>query len=573
VRLVLFKIIMNENKFIELRHYLKNITEGILRELIGQGICDAIIQYNLYINNLQVDYIDILENKFGNNILFEKTVFNKLIIFLEDKKIKSIAEENKINYVNIDDAREKILSRTFGYRNIDFSLSVINILELDKDKYFPDPVEIEDDFESKIKPNYHLHEYQKNLKDEVIRYLLNPQFTNRMLVHMPTGAGKTKTAMEIASDYLRCKSVLGGHEKSVFVVWLAHSKELCEQALETFQNTWRLRGDYEINTFKLFGDSEYTDEILSSERAFIFAGFQKFNSMLKSSNELQVKIKNKIFQNIKLVIVDEAHKSMASTYEKAINLLSRNSAGVQLIGLTATPGRSSEQENGENSFLAEFFNSTKIGMIDNLGVPISNPISYLQELEVLAQIDRIELMTDVDVTLSELQIRNLKLFGDEKLTEILNNLAGNPGRNKIIIDKVKELYQLNESILIFACNVEHCIILQALLKASGIDAGTILSSTTKFDREASISKFKSGELSVLINYGVLTTGFDAPKLNSLIIARPTSSIVLYSQMVGRALRGPKNGGNKINKLIDLRDNFNLGNESQMFNFYDEIWNN
>ncbi len=155
----------------------------------------------------------------------------------------------------------------------------------------------------------------------------------------------------------------------------------------------------------------------------------------------------------------------------------------------------------------------------------------------------------------------------------MSNLAGNPGRNRIIINKVRELFDKNESILIFACNVEHCIILQTLLKASGMDSGTILSSTSKFERETSIKKFKSDELKILINYGVLTTGFDAPNLNSLIIARPTSSIVLYSQMVGRALRGPKNGGNTVNKLIDLRDNFDLGNESQMFNFYDEIWIN
>ena len=566
-------MVSDNKQYKELKVYLENITEGTLRELIGQGICDAIVHYNLYINNLQVDYIEILENKFGKNILFEKNVFIKVIIFLNDKKVKEIADYNKIVYRDIDDAREKIINKSFGYRNFDFSMSVINILELDKNKYLPEQIEFEDTFESKIKPNYHLHEYQKNLKDAVIQNLLNTSFTNRMLVHMPTGAGKTKTAMEIASDYLRCKSVLGGHEKNVFVVWLAHSKELCEQALETFQNTWRIRGDYEIDTFKLFGDAEYSDEILKSERAFIFVGFQKFNAMLNSSNELQEKIKNKILQNTKLVIVDEAHKSLASTYEKAINLLSKSSAGVQLIGLTATPGRSSDQADGQNNFLAEFFNSTKIRMIDNFGVPIENPISYLQDLEVLAKIDRFELMTDVQIKLSEQQIKNLKLYGDERLGEILRNLAGNPARNKIIIDKVRELFDNNESILIFACNVEHCIILQTLLKASGIDSGTILSSTSKFERETSIYKFKSGELKVLINYGVLTTGFDAPKLNSLIIARPTSSIVLYSQMVGRALRGPKNGGNIINKLIDLRDNFDLGNESQMFNFYDEIWNN
>ena len=67
-------MVSDNKQYKELKVYLKNITEGTLRELIGQGICDAIVHYNLYINNLQVDYIEILENKFGKNILFEKNV-------------------------------------------------------------------------------------------------------------------------------------------------------------------------------------------------------------------------------------------------------------------------------------------------------------------------------------------------------------------------------------------------------------------------------------------------------------------------------------------------------------------
>lgn len=557
----------------ELSSYLNKITEGNLRELIGQEICDAIVQFNIYIHNLQVDYVEILENKYGKNILFNKGVFNKLIVFLDDKKVKQIADENGIAYSSFDDARIKISKKGFGYKNQDFSLSVIRILELDIKKYFPEQIELEVSYEQQVVPNYKLHGYQKNLKDLVIQKLLNPSYTDRMLVHMPTGAGKTKTAMEIASDYLRCKSVLGGFDKKVFIVWLAHSKELCEQALETFVKTWKLRGDYPIDIFKIFGDNEYSDDILKSEKAFLFVGFQKFNALISSRNPLQQKIKEKILALVKLVIVDEAHKSLASTYEKSIQLLSRGSAGIQLLGLTATPGRNTEQSHGENNFLAEFFNSTKIGMVDDYGIPIESPINYLQELGVLAKIDREVLMTDVQVKLTEKELKDLKMFGDDKLDKILNDLAGNPGRNKIIIDKVRELIDNNESTLIFACNVEHCIILQTLLFATGIESGTILSSTAQIDRESAIDKFKSGELKVLINYGVLTTGFDAPILNALIIARPTSSLVLYSQMVGRALRGKLNGGNERNKLIDLIDNFSIGNEAQMFNFYDEIWNN
>jgi DNA repair protein RadD len=557
---------------IELREYLRNIPHGRLRELIGQSICDAIVHYNIYNKNLTFDYVEIIQHKYGKNILFDSSVFRDLIVFLDDGNIKTIADANNIKFKESDEARELISEIPFSYKNTDFALSIINILKLDKEKYFPDPIEIVDDFEPLVEPDYNLHSYQKNLKDKVIQNLLNPSYTDKMLVHMPTGAGKTKTAMEIISDYLRCKPVLGGFDNSAFIVWLAHSKELCDQAIETFMRTWRLRGDYPMDIFKIYGDNEYREELLTSERAFLFVGFQKFNSLINSKGTLQKKIKQKILEKVKLVIVDEAHKSLADTYEKAISLLTENTAGVQLIGLTATPGRSSSTGESSNNHLAQFFNSTRIGLVDDLGVPIARPIEYLQELGVLAKIERQELITEVQVKLSVSEIKNLRIFGDEKLNQILNDLAINPARNKIIIDKIKVLIENSDSTLIFACNVEHCIILQTLLKSEGIDSATILSSTAKIDRENAIKSFKNGELKVLINYGVLTTGFDAPNLNALIIARPTTSLILYSQMVGRALRGKKNGGHEINKLIDLKDNFGLGNESQMFSFYDTIWN-
>jgi hypothetical protein len=254
----------------ELRSYIKNIPNGKLRMLIGYRICKAIEEYKIYLRDYIVDYIQILENKYGKNILFEKSVFEEVVLFLDDKRIKKIAEANRISYSSLDEAREKISNKKFGYGNLDFSNSIIDILELEKEVYLPNPIEIEDTFAPVLEPAYHLHKYQKNIKDKVIQTLLNPRYTDRMLIHMPTGAGKTKTAMEIVSDYLRCKSVLGGFDQSCFIVWLAHSKELCDQALETFSDTWRLRGDYQIDLFRIYGDNEYPEEILKSEKAFVF---------------------------------------------------------------------------------------------------------------------------------------------------------------------------------------------------------------------------------------------------------------------------------------------------------------
>jgi hypothetical protein len=69
-----------------------------------------------------------------------------------------------------------------------------------------------------------------------------------------------------------------------------------------------------------------------------------------------------------------------------------------------------------------------------------------------------------------------------------------------------------------------------------------------------IEEFRAGRLQFLCNYGVLTTGFDAPKIRAVIIARPTTSVVLYEQMIGRGMRGPLNGGTEECQVIDLQDN-------------------
>ena len=82
----------------------------------------------------------------------------------------------------------------------------------------------------------------------------------------------------------------------------------------------------------------------------------------------------------------------------------------------------------------------------------------------------------------------------------------------------------------------------------------------------------SDEIKILINYGVLTTGFDAPKTNIAMITRPTQSVVLYSQMVGRASRGPRAGGNKNCKIITIVDQIpGFRALSEAFAYWDDLW--
>ena len=77
---------------------------------------------------------------------------------------------------------------------------------------------------------------------------------------------------------------------------------------------------------------------------------------------------------------------------------------------------------------------------------------------------------------------------------------------------------------------------------------------------------------MLINYGVLTAGFDAPKTNVAIIARPTTSLVLYSQMVGRAIRGTRAGGNDKSTIFTVVDNLpGFRDVSQAFLNWEDVW--
>jgi superfamily II DNA or RNA helicase len=93
-----------------------------------------------------------------------------------------------------------------------------------------------------------------------------------------------------------------------------------------------------------------------------------------------------------------------------------------------------------------------------------------------------------------------------------------------------------------------------LLTIQGRPAASIDQDTSPEDRRVAIERFKSGDLKVLTNYAVLSQGFDAPKTDAVYITRPTSSEVRYLQMVGRGLRGPKNGGTEEVLIVNMLDN-------------------
>ena len=126
--------------------------------------------------------------------------------------------------------------------------------------------------------------------------------------------------------------------------------------------------------------------------------------------------------------------------------------------------------------------------------------------------------------------------------------------------------------ILFACSNEQGKLISNVLTLKGINNHCIFGDTHESLRKKYISDFDDGKYNILINNAILTTGFDSPRIKCVFITRPTNSIVLYSQMLGRGLRGRKMGGNDECLLIDVVDNLNKFNDENFaFNYFSVYW--
>lgn len=379
---------------------------------------------------------------------------------------------------------------------------------------------------------------------------------NRVLLHMPTGSGKTRTAMQIIVRMLQ-------EYPEKLVIWLAYSEELCEQAAQEFEQAWVSQGDRDIQVQRFWGD--YNDSNGFISEGFMVAGLSKMHSLVKKADPRLPKLAD----NSCLVVIDEAHQAIAETYQLVLEILAKN-LDSRILGLTATPGRTWNDPE-KDALLADFFNRTKVTLKI---IGYKSPIDYLIAEGYLA-----------DPEFEKLEISNGELFSSAELielqkaleipTHILKKLGEDDIRNLKIITKLEDLVKSHKRILVFATTVEHSALLASVLQARGHSAFSVTGATSAFERQRVIAKYKSDseESIILCNFGVLTTGFDAPRTSCAFIARPTSSLVLYSQMVGRALRGPKSNGNKVAKIVTVVDTALPGfrSPSEAFMNWEDVW--
>jgi superfamily II DNA or RNA helicase len=402
---------------------------------------------------------------------------------------------------------------------------------------------------------YPLFAHQRRAAREIKEQLR--QDPKRVLLHMPTGSGKTRTAMHIIVDHLRA-------QEPTTVVWLAHSEELCEQAATEFQQAWRQLGDREIPIHRFWGSHNL--DLDKVKDGLVVAGLSKIYKAAKQS----IQFITTLGARSSLVIMDEAHQAVAETYRLILDALVLPYPQTALLGLTATPGRTWSDINADEE-LAEFFARRKV----TLSVPgYDNPIEYLVTEGYLAQTIYRSLFYQSGLLLSAADLKYIEEELELPL-KVLNTLADDEQRNLRIILEIEELAKRHSRILIFAISVEHARLLSSVLRVRGHIADYVTGNTNTVERERLIGSFKdnSPEVRILCNYGVLTTGFDAPRTSAAVITRPTKSLVLYSQMVGRAIRGVRAGGNEKAEIVTVADIDlpGFGAVVDSFNNWEDVW--
>jgi len=333
-----------------------------------------------------------------------------------------------------------------------------------------------------------LRKYQSETVDAVYQYL-NTRKGNPCAV-IPTGGGKTPIMATL------CKDVAGWDGRTLI---LANSKELLQQSADKLNTVCP---EVSAGIYSAGLKRRDTDE------AVIVGGIQ---SIYKKAAEIG---------KIDLILVDEAHlippdgEGMYRQFLKDMGIVNPRN---RIVGLTATPYR------------------MKSGMICGPG-NILNDVCY--EVGVKELIDQGYLCPLVSkrgkghADTSGLHTRAGEFIASE-VTDLMDTEELVKNAVKDVVSKTVD----RNSVLVFAASVEHGQHIQDEFQNEyGFECGFVCDKTSDKERLRTLERFKQGDLKYLVNVNILTTGFDAPNIDCVVLLRPTLSPGLYYQMVGRGLR-------------------------------------
>lgn len=325
------------------------------------------------------------------------------------------------------------------------------------------------------------------------------------VIVMPTGSGKSLVIAGTA------RNIAGN------VLVLQPTKEILEQ-----------------NYAKLYEFGERQISIYSASVGIKRKAKVTFATIGSIINKLDM------FKDVEVVMVDECHlvNSKEGQYKELIETI-----GKPVVGLTATPYRMSASYGGA-VVEAKFLHRTRPRIFDHVKYVVQN--ADLHEQGYLAPI---EYMVNQDYNPYKIALNSTGLNYDERALKAYNQ--ANHLCQKAA-DTVLENYSKVNHSLIFVSSIDESKQIESLLSLSGIKVAHVDGETNKSEREHILQSFKAGQIKVVSNVGVLTTGFDFPALDSIVLARPMMSLPLYYQMVGRGVRTHES--KQVCRVFDLCGN-------------------
>lgn len=342
---------------------------------------------------------------------------------------------------------------------------------------------------------YKLRPYQQEAVDSTLNYFRKKR--SPAVIVLPTGAGKSLVIAELAK-------IAKGR-----VLVLAHVKELVEQNHLKYESYGLQAGIYSAGLNQK-----------NSKRKVIFGSIQ---SVANASDSF--------FNDFTLLVIDECHRvglEPDSQYAKVIKRLKLNNKRICILGLTATPYRLG---------LGWIYNIAHRGEMKTQELRFFKHCIYELPLEYMIRNKYLTPPVKVDIPVTSYNFSDLteggKSYTMAQLEEVLRQQRRlTPLIIKNIID-ITDSYK-RQGVMIFSSTVKHAQEVMESLPDG--QARLVLGETEVTERDRIIDGFKNREFKYLVNVSVLTTGFDAAHVDVIAILRPTESISLYQQIVGRGLR-------------------------------------
>jgi DNA repair protein RadD len=337
-----------------------------------------------------------------------------------------------------------------------------------------------------------LRDYQEAAVDKLFDYFM--QFDGDPIIALPTGTGKSLVIAEI------CRRALTQYPDTK-ILKLTHVKELIQQNMDELLKAWP-----------------------SAPAGIYSAGLNRREvAPITFAGIASVSNKPELFGKINLVLIDECHlvsTKAATRYMALIKALRQVNPKLKVIGLTATPFR-----------LGQGMLTDAGGLFTDICFDLTTRDAFNWMIAQGWICPVVPRKTNTELDISGVQIQS----GEFNLDQ-LQDAVDKDAVTRAALIEAANIAEDREHWLVFTSGIEHAEHVADILNEMGITAATVHSKLSKDQRDNRIAEFKSGRIKAVVNNNVLTTGFNYPKIDCIVMLRPTASPVLWVQMLGRGTR-------------------------------------